>query len=54
MGVPLETASKLLGHSNIKTTQIYADVTAGRLHDDMRRLTESLARAGCAVTGDDF
>ena len=26
-GVPIETISKMLGHSNIKTTQIYARVT---------------------------
>ncbi len=27
-GVPIETISKMLGHNNIQTTQIYARVTA--------------------------
>ena len=34
-GVPIETISKMLGHSNIKTTQIYARVTPKRLFEDM-------------------
>lgn len=54
MGVPIETVSKLLGHSNIKTTQIYAAVTADKLHDDMRRLAECLADAKCFPAGDCF
>lgn len=34
-GVPIETISKMLGHSNIKTTQVYARVTPQKLFDDM-------------------
>lgn len=34
-GVPIETISKMLGHSNIKTTQMYARVTPQKLFDDM-------------------
>ncbi len=34
-GVPIETVSKMLGHSDIKTTQIYARVTPKKLFEDM-------------------
>ena len=34
-GVPIETVSKMLGHSNISTTQIYARVTPRKLFEDM-------------------
>ena len=40
-GVPIETISKMLGHSNIKTTQIYARVTPKRLFEDMDRFIEA-------------
>ena len=40
-GVPIETISKMLGHSNIKTTQIYARVTPKRLFEDMDRFVEA-------------
>jgi site-specific recombinase XerD len=43
-GVPLETVSKLLGHSNIKTTQIYAKVLENKISDDMNCLREKLFR----------
>ena len=36
-GVPIETICKMLGHSNIKTTQIYARVTPKKLFEDMDR-----------------
>jgi site-specific recombinase XerD len=36
-GVPIETVSKMLGHSDIKTTQIYARVTPKKLFEDMDR-----------------
>ena len=40
-GVPIETISKMLGYSNIKTTQIYARVTPKRLFEDMDRFVEA-------------
>ena len=40
-GVPIETISRMLGHSNIQTTQIYARVTPKKLFDDMDKLTEA-------------
>jgi site-specific recombinase XerD len=43
-GVPLETVSKLLGHSNIKTTQIYAKVLEKKISEDMENLKTRLSR----------
>lgn len=40
-GVPIETISQMLGHSNIKTTQVYARVTLKKLFDDMDKFIES-------------
>ena len=34
-GVPIETVSKMLGHNNIKTTQIYARVIDSKVSKDM-------------------
>jgi len=34
-GVPIEAVSKMLGHTDIKTTQIYAKITDRKLSDDM-------------------
>ena len=41
-GVPIETVSKLLGHTSIKTTQIYAKVIEQKVSDDMKQLREKL------------
>jgi site-specific recombinase XerD len=41
-GVPIETVSKLLGHTSIKTTQIYAKVIEQKVSDDMKQLKEKL------------
>lgn len=41
-GVPLETVSKLLGHTKISTTQIYARVLENKVSQDMNALREIL------------
>ena len=40
-GVPIETISSMLGHSNIQTTQVYARVTPKKLFEDMDKLIEA-------------
>ena len=37
-GVPLETVSKMLGHTRVDTTQIYAKVTDDKINADTKRL----------------
>jgi len=41
-GVPLESISSMLGHSNITTTQIYAKMVAGKVKSDMDELRRKL------------
>lgn len=38
-GIPIETVSKMLGHTNIQTTQIYARITNEKISKDMRGLS---------------
>jgi site-specific recombinase XerD len=42
-GVPIETVSKLLGHSKLSTTQIYARVIDQKIGDDMDLLQSKLS-----------
>lgn len=41
-GVSIESISKMLGHTNIKTTQIYARITATKVGDDMVQFAEKI------------
>lgn len=42
-GVPIESVAKMMGHTSIKTTQIYAKVLDHKISADMQQLREKLA-----------
>ncbi|MBL7869836.1 MAG: site-specific integrase [Flavobacterium lindanitolerans] len=42
-GVPIESVSKMLGHTSIRTTQIYAKVVEHKLSEDMRNLEQRMS-----------
>ena len=42
-GVPIESVSKMLGHTKITTTQVYAKVIEKKLSDDMLLLKQKLS-----------
>ena len=48
-GVPIETVSKMLGHSDIRTTQIYARVTPKKLFEDMDKYIATTADLHLAI-----
>jgi integrase/recombinase XerD len=41
-GVPIETVSKMLGHTSIQTTQIYARIINVKVSQDMEVLANKL------------
>lgn len=47
-GVPIESVSHMLGHTNIKTTQIYARITAKKIEHDMEAFASKIGGFGCA------
>lgn len=40
-GVPIETISRMLGHSDIQITPVYARVTPKKLFEDMDKYIEA-------------
>ena len=44
-GVPIESVSKMLGHTKITTTQIYAKVLEDKISSDMQALKLKLSKA---------
>jgi len=48
-GVPIESVSKMLGHTKISTTQVYAKVIERKLSDDMQILKQKLFRKQTAL-----
>lgn len=44
-GVPLETVSKMLGHTSLKTTQIYSKVVDTKISQDMEALQTKLEKS---------
>lgn len=48
-GVAIESVSAMLGHTNIKTTQIYAKVVQKKVAEDMDMLAQKLAKQGQAA-----
>ncbi len=43
-GVPIETVAEMMGHQDIRTTQIYAKVIERKVSDDMFILREKLGQ----------
>lgn len=41
-GVPIETVSRMLGHTNLRTTQVYAAVSSERIHRDMQMIQQRI------------
>ena len=44
MGVSIETVSRMLGHKDIETTQIYARLLTSRISEEMNRISNRLNR----------
>ncbi|MDO4229043.1 MAG: site-specific integrase [Capnocytophaga sp.] len=45
-GVPLESVSKMMGHKNLKTTQIYAKITNEKISQDLEKIAHKFDDLG--------
>lgn len=54
LGVPIETVSRMMGHTSISTTQIYAQVTDTKVDEDMKRLRATGFENRIALCEEDF
>ena len=44
LGIPIETVSRMMGHTSITTTQIYAEVESRKVDEDTKALREMSAK----------
>ena len=44
LGIPIETVSRMMGHTSITTTQIYAEVESRKVDEDTRALRKLSAK----------
>ncbi|MBK7699870.1 MAG: tyrosine-type recombinase/integrase [Saprospiraceae bacterium] len=51
-GVSMEATSKMLGHSSLKTTQIYGKILETRVGAEMEMLSEKLSKTKKGEKGD--
>ena len=51
-GIPIESISKMMGHTNIRTTQAYAKVTDDKISEDMDRLMQVRKANGLTKNND--
>lgn len=49
-GMPIESVSRVLGHTNIVTTQIYAKITTQKLDNDLTMFGNKLSKAFNGIT----
>ncbi len=47
--MPIESVSRVWGHTNITTTQIYAKITSQKLNDDLTMLGDKLNASFCNI-----
>ena len=49
-GMPIESVSRVLGHTNIVTTQIYAKITTQKLNTDLTMFGDKLSKTFNGIT----
>ena len=54
LGVPIETVSRMMGHTSISTTQLYAQVTDNKVDEDMKKLRSTGFASRIDLCEEDF